>query len=63
MVTQAGLWIAAGSALLVAAIATFAEWRRSRRRHLDRVGWMPWAFIQIIAFIGALAAAALALKV
>ncbi len=60
--TQAGLWWGAGSALAVAVLAAFAEHRRSRRRDLDRVGVMPWNFIQIFAFLIAILAAALALK-
>lgn len=39
------------------------QFRRSRRRDLDKVGWMPWNFIQILGFLGAIVAAALALKV
>ena len=60
--TQAGLWWGAGIALAVAVLTAFAEHRRSRRRDLDRVGVMPWNFIQIIAFLIAILAAVLALK-
>ena len=60
--TQAGLWWGAGSALGVAVAAAFAEHRRSRRRDLDRVGVMPWNFIQILAFLIVILAAVLALK-
>lgn len=28
--------------LLIAAMASFAERRRVKRSHIDRVGWMPW---------------------
>ena len=56
------LWAAAGLFLLVAAVSAWAEYRRSRRRNLDRPGWVPWNLIQIFAFLGAMVAAALALK-
>ncbi|HEY0149011.1 MAG TPA: hypothetical protein VGB70_08390 [Allosphingosinicella sp.] len=54
-------WLA-GALLLLAAVAAFAEHRRNCRPQLDRVGWMPWNLIQILAFLSAIAAAALALK-
>jgi hypothetical protein len=60
--TQAGLWVLAGAALLLAAAAAFLDQRRTRRRDLDRVGWAPWSFLQIAAAFTALIAAALALK-
>jgi hypothetical protein len=60
--TQAWLWWTAGGALALAAFAALAEHRRSRRRDLDRVGLVPWNFIQIVAFLAAIVAAALALK-
>ncbi len=62
MTTQAALWTLSGAALLLAAIAAFAEHRRTRRRNLDRVGWVPWNFIQVIAGLVAVVTAALALK-
>ena len=55
------LWAAAGL-LLLGVIAVFAEHRRGKRRDIDRVGWVPWNFIQIFALLLALVAAALALK-
>ena len=60
--TEQMLWIGAAALLALAIFATFAEHRRGRRRDLDRVGLMPWNFIQVIAFLGAIAAAGLALK-
>ena len=62
MTTQAWLWWTAGISAAVAAFAALAEHRRSRRRNLDKVGWVPWNFIQILAFLGVMIAAALALK-
>jgi len=61
-VTQEGLWATAGGAVLVAVAAVLGEWRRSRRRDLNKVGWMPWTFIQVMALLTAMTAAALALK-
>ncbi|HEY0626536.1 MAG TPA: hypothetical protein VGD10_07355 [Allosphingosinicella sp.] len=62
MMTQAALWTAAGSATAVAVLAGVAEWLRARRRNLDRVGWVPWTFIQITAFFIATLFAILAVK-
>ena len=62
MTTQAILWILAGAAAALAAAAGLAEWRRSKRRNLDRPGWMPWTLIQVLAGLAAVIAAALALK-
>ena len=62
MTTQEMLWWGAGIALAVAALAALAEHRRTRRRDLDRVGIMPWNFIQVVAFLCAILAAALSLK-
>jgi hypothetical protein len=57
------LWWAAGALLALAVAAAIAEYRRRRRPNLDRVGWVPWDLIQVLAFLGAVVAAALALKV
>lgn len=62
MATQAILWTLAGAAAVTAACAGLAEWRRSKRRDLDRPGWMPWTLIQVLAGLAAVIAAALALK-
>lgn len=56
------LWAASAGALALAVAAAFGERRRTRRRNLDSVGWVPWNFIQIAAGIAAVAAAAVALK-
>jgi hypothetical protein len=56
------LWWLAGALLLLAAAAAWAEHRRGKRRNLDHVGWMPWNLLQVLAFLGAIAAAALALR-
>ena len=62
MTTQDALWTAAALALVAAALATFAEHRRNRRRDLDRVGWVPWNFLQIAAAFAALICAILAMR-
>jgi heme A synthase len=62
MMTQDELWIVAGAAALVALLAAIADWRRDRRRELDRVGWVPWGFLQFAGMLGAVVAAALAVK-
>ena len=59
---SAMLWALAGALLVLAVFAAWAEHRRTRRRNLDHVGWVPWNLLQIFAFLGAIAAAALALK-
>jgi hypothetical protein len=56
------LWAAAGALLLLAIWSAFAEHRRRRRRNLDSPGWVPWDLVHILAFLGAVIAAALALK-
>ncbi len=62
MMVQAWLWGAAAGAISLAAAAALAEHRRTKRRDLDRVGWVPWNAIQIIAAIAAAAAMAVALQ-
>jgi hypothetical protein len=56
------LWSVAGALFVIAAFAASAERRRAARPNLDKAGVMPWHLIQILAFIGAIAAGALALK-
>jgi len=62
MTAQDRLWTAAAALAALAVFAAFAEHRRARRRDLDKVGLMPWNAIQILAFLAAAIAAALALK-
>jgi hypothetical protein len=52
----------AGAALLVAALSALADHRRSRRRNLDRPGWVPWTALQIAAALIAVLAVALGLR-
>jgi hypothetical protein len=62
MTAQATLWTLAGCALAVTAWAAIAERRRSKRRDIDRPGWIPWSLVQVLAMFAALAAAVLAMK-
>ncbi len=62
MMRDAGWWALAGAAALIALLSGLAEHRRSRRRDLDRPGWMPWTLLQILAALSAVLALALALK-
>jgi len=52
----------AGASAALAAFSTLAEWRRHRRRDPDRVGFMPWTLINVIAVLAAVMLAAAALK-
>jgi hypothetical protein len=56
------LWGSCAGALAVAGIASLAERRRANRRDLDKVGFMPWSLIIVMALMIALACAALAIK-
>lgn len=52
--------IGLGASALIA-IAAIADRRRTRRRDLDRVGFMPWQLVSILATCVALFAFALAI--
>jgi hypothetical protein len=49
-----------GALLVVAAIAFLGERRRLRRRHIDAVGWMPWATLSVLATFAGLSLLAVA---
>ncbi len=61
MTSQAQLWIAAGALALLAGISALAEWLRSRRRDIDKPGWVPWTLIQVLAMMVAVILVALAI--
>lgn len=44
------------------AVSVLAERRRTLRRDPDRVGWMPWTLVQLIAVLAAVFSVAMALK-
>jgi len=60
MSAQAGLLAGAGAAAALAVLATLADHVRNRRRHLDRVGFMPWQLIAVLAFFVAIGLVGLA---
>ena len=45
------LWTIAGGAAILFAWSVLAERRRSRRRDPDRVGWVPWTLLQLVAVL------------
>lgn len=47
---------------MVVAISSFADWRRSRRRDINAVGFMPWTAITLLGVLASVISAALALK-
>lgn len=50
--TIVGMW--GGAFLLAAAFALVADWRRAKRKDIDRVGCMPWTLVFLCAaMIGA----------
>ncbi|MBB5685509.1 hypothetical protein [Sphingobium boeckii] len=53
----------AGSSAAIALFASFADWRRNRRRDPDKVGFMPWSFITVMGVLCALMLAGAALKI
>lgn len=58
---QQQLWASAVAAILLAVLSGLAEHRRRKRRWLDRVGFMPWALIQVLSMLSAAVLVSLAL--
>ncbi|MEH3040761.1 MAG: hypothetical protein PGN21_11930 [Sphingomonas paucimobilis] len=56
------LWTIAGGAAMLFAVSVLAERRRTLRRDPDRVGWMPWTLVQVIAVLVMVFGVAMALK-
>jgi hypothetical protein len=56
------LWTAAALLVAFAILCALMERRRTRRPNLDRPGLVPWPLLEILAFLLAVVAAALALK-
>lgn len=52
--------LAAAALLLVAAGAFLGERRRLHRKHIDAVGWMPWATVSVLATFAGLSLLAVA---
>lgn len=59
---QGPMWMGVGAWLALAAGSGVADWRRARRDDADAVGFMPWTLVQILAILGAVVTAALAIK-
>ena len=60
--TDDGWWMLAGLAAVLAVLSGVAEHRRSRRRDLDRPGWVPWTLLQVLSALAAIAGVMLALR-
>lgn len=60
---QVHLWTLAGASAALAALSSFADWKRQRRRDLDQVGFMPWTLLTVLGVLAALMFAAVALKI
>jgi hypothetical protein len=54
-------WALAAASAALGVVSAVADWKRIRRRDLDRPGWVPWATVQILALLATLAAVGLAL--
>ena len=61
MTAQAMLWSGTAAAASLALAASLAERARNRRRALDRVGWVPWQTVTVLAIFATMILAALAL--
>ncbi|WP_380878174.1 hypothetical protein ACFB49_15880 [Sphingomonas sp. DBB INV C78] len=59
---QGTLWALAGVSAGIAGIAALADRRRNQRRDLDRVGWVPWPLILMMAILLAIIFTAFAIK-
>jgi hypothetical protein len=59
---QATMATVGAAAVSLIAVSHIADRRRMNRRDLDRVGFMPWPLISVMATIVALFAFALAIK-
>jgi hypothetical protein len=59
---QQQLWGGAAAAVVIAITSAFGERRRSRRRDMVQVGFMPWTLIQVLAMLLAVVLASVALN-
>lgn len=59
---QQQLWGGAVAALLLAVVSGVGDSRRRKRRDLDRVGFIPWATVQVMAMLGAVILVSVALN-
>ncbi len=62
MAAQTAWWTVAAASAALGFLSALADWKRTRRRNLDRPGWVPWTGLQLMAMIVTVVAAVLALK-
>ena len=56
-------WLLAAAFAALAILAAWADQRRSKRRDLDRPGWVPWPLVQVLAMLLTAVCAALGVLV
>jgi hypothetical protein len=54
-------WLLAAASAALALLAGWADHRRTRRRDVDRPGWVPWQPILVLAMMACVVCAALAI--
>lgn len=59
---QGGLWIGVGAAVVVVLLSGWRDWRRTRRDNPDAVSMIDWPTVQVLALIGVVVMAGLALR-
>jgi len=59
---QLQLWLGAAGAAVFAVVSGLGEHRRRKRKRIDDVGLVPWQFLQVMAMLGAVILASLALN-
>ena len=47
------IWVPVVALLLLALASGVADWRRRRRDDPDRIGWVDWPTVQVLAILGA----------
>jgi hypothetical protein len=55
------LWTIAGTSATTFVLAIAGAARRNRRLDPDRVGWMPWTLVQLVAVLASVFSVALVL--
>jgi hypothetical protein len=55
------LWAAAAFFCALAALATWRDHQRAKRRDIDKVGWVPWSLVLVLAMLLAVVCGALAI--
>ena len=58
--TLTAIW--AGGLLLLAGFSMWAESRRTKRQHIDAVGWMPWTKLFFVCTLVGLTLLVMAIK-